>query len=87
METTGLFGHYHGLIRDLASQGCRIDGWRSRLQRVLQSLDDDCRTLSPARGSLLRQELSVQLEQELLRRTDPDQAAVLIIALKHLDAA
>jgi hypothetical protein len=82
-----LFGRYHGLVRDLASQGCGIDGWRSRLQDVLQSLDDECGRLPPARGWLLRQELTSQIEHELLRRTDPDQAAVLVVALKHLDAA
>ncbi len=87
METIGLFGRYHRLVRDLASQGCRVDGWRLELQQVLRSLDDDCRRLPQARSSLLRQDLSTQIEQELLRRTDPDQAAVLIIVLKHLDAA
>jgi hypothetical protein len=86
METVGLFGRYHRLIRDLAAPGCRIEGRRGKLQRVLQSLDDDCRKLSRARSRLLRQELSSQIEQELLRCTDPDQAAVLALALKHLDA-
>ncbi len=53
---------------------------------MVESLDYDRRRLSLRSSALLGQELSNQVEHELLRCTDPAARAVLSVVLKHLDA-
>jgi hypothetical protein len=86
MVITQLFGRYHRLIRELASRRAPEDAWRASLRVILQALDDDCRKLPRRSGDMLRQELSNQLEHELLRSTDSETGRVLSVALKHLEA-
>ena len=86
MGVTGLFGHYHRLIREVASRGSPENAWRLDLEQVLRCLNDDCRKLPCSFGEMLRQELSSQIEHELLRSTSPDARGVLAVALKHLEA-
>ncbi len=85
-KRTKLFGRYHGLIRELTSRDLRDEAWRPDLRQILQWFDDDCRQLSAPASDLLRRELASQIEHEALRFSDPAKRAVLIIALKHLDA-
>ena len=56
------------------------------INEILAEFENDCRNLSASSNRLLRHELATQIEHELLRFADPDKQAVLIIALKHLDA-
>lgn len=86
MSTNDLFERYHRLLRDLSSRGSSCTAWRFDLGRILEQFDADCRQLPAAHRRALRRELSVQLEQEVLRQADAGRAAVLSIALKHLDA-
>lgn len=83
---TELFRRYHLRIRQVASRPSTRGAWQADVQRIVQSLDDDCRKLSPTSIVLLNQELSTQVEHELLRCTDPEARAVLNVVLKHLDA-
>ena len=85
-SATELFQRYHRRIRQLTSRRPTQDAWQADVQQIVRSLDDECRELSPRSGVLLRQELSNQVEHELLRCTDPDAKAVLNVVLKHLDA-
>jgi hypothetical protein len=82
---TELFRRYHHLIRELASRGAPEEAWRSDLRRLLASLNDECRELPRSSKELLHQELSNQIEHELLCATNPDARAVLTVVLKHLD--
>jgi hypothetical protein len=80
-----LFGHYHHLIREVAARHAP-DEWRRDVERIVRRLDEDCRELSRTRGALLREELSAQLEHELLACTNPAAKSVLSVVLKRLDA-
>lgn len=86
MGLTGLFGRYHRLIRDVASRGSPENVWRLDLEKVLRSLNDDCRKLPRSSSEMLRWELSHQIEHELLRSTSAEARSVLVVALKHLEA-
>lgn len=83
---TELFRRYHFRIRKLPSQRPTRESWQADVQQIVRSFDEDCLTLSPTSRVLLRQELSNQLEHELLRCTDPEAKAMLNVMLKHLDA-
>lgn len=86
MGVTGLFGHYHRLIREVASRGSPETAWRLDLEQILRWLNADCRKLPRSSREMLRRELSSQIEHELLRSTSPDARGVLAVALKHLEA-
>src|SRR5262249_4957656 len=63
-------------------------GWclEAELREILAEFDNDCRDLSRFCSDLLRRELATQIEHEVLRFSDPDKQAVLVIALKHFDS-
>lgn len=84
---SGLYGRYHGRILQLATGSTSDDAWKSKLRKILAEFDDDCCDLSASASRLLRHELASQIEQEVLRFSDPAKRAVLTIALKHFDAA
>jgi hypothetical protein len=60
--------------------------WRAELREILAEFDNDCRDLSRISNYLLHRELATQIEHEVLRFSDPDKQAVLVIALKHFDS-
>jgi hypothetical protein len=82
---TDLFRRYHRLIRDVGARP-GPDDWRAEVERIVQRFDEDCRKLSRSRGNLLRDELAIQLEHELLRSINPAATSVLSVVLKRLDA-
>src|SRR5216683_6685840 len=82
-----LYGRYHGKILRLATESTSDGAWKAKLREILAEFDDDRRDLSVSDDWLLREELASQIEQEALQFSDPTKRAVLIIALKHLDAA
>ena len=84
--TAMLYGRYHGEILDLAIRSGANGGWKAQLREILAEFDNDCRGLSRSRERGLRGELATQIEQELLRFADPNERAVLSIALKHFDS-
>jgi hypothetical protein len=84
---SGLYGRYHGRILQLATGSTEDEAWNSKLREILAEFDDDCCDLSASGRRLLRHELASQIEQEVLRFSDPAKRAVLIIALKHFDSA
>lgn len=84
---SGLYGRYHGRILRLAMRATSDRAWEAQLREILSDFDDDCRDLSASDSRLLRHELASQIEQEVLRFSDPSKRAVLVIALKHFDAA
>ena len=81
-----LYGRYHGRILDLARHSTTDGACRAKLREILAEFDDDYRLLRPLNRSVLRNELSTQLEHEALQFSDPDKRAVLTLALKHFDA-
>ena len=78
-----LYGRYHGQILGLAIRSGADGGWRAQLREILAEFDNDCRDLSRFSNYLLHRELATQIEHEVLRFSDPDKQAVLVIALKH----
>ena len=84
---SGLYGRYHGRILQLAMRSTSDRTWKVQLREILSEFDKDCRDLSASDSRLLRHELASQIEQEILRFSDPSKRAVLVIALKHFDAA
>ena len=80
-----LYGRYHGTLLKLATQSTEDGAWKAKLREILAEFDDSCRELSASDRRLLRDELATQIEQELLRFSDPTKRAVLILALKHFD--
>ncbi len=86
LAMSGLYARYHGRILQLARRSAADGAWRAKLREILAEFDDDCRTLPPTLNSALRHELATQIEQEVLRFSDPDKRAVLTLALKHVDA-
>ena len=80
-----LYGRYHGRILQLATLSTEDGAWKAKLREILAEFDDGCRELSASDRRLLRDELATQIEQELLRFSDPTKRAVLILALKHFD--
>jgi len=80
-----LYGRYHGTLLKLATQSTENGAWKAKLREILAEFDDSCRELSASDKRLLRDELAGQIEQELLRFSDPTKRAVLILALKHFD--
>jgi len=86
METTELFGRYHRRIRQLASHRADRSVLRAEIAEVMERLNEECRRLSPASSRRLRDELASQLEEEALHCTDASMKAVLVIAVKHLEA-
>ena len=80
-----LYGRYHGRILQLATQSAEDGAWKAKLREILAEFDDDLRKLSASGGRLLRHELSSQIEEEVLRFSDPAKRAVLVLALKHFD--
>ena len=82
-----LYGRYHGRILRLARQSTPDGAWKAKLREILAELEDDRRHLSVLDARLLSQELGSQIEQEALQFSDPTKRAVLVIALKHIDAA
>jgi hypothetical protein len=81
-----LYGRYHGRLLGLARSSTADGAWRAKLREILAEFDDDCRLLPPLGQQVLRNELSSQIEREVLQFSDPDKRAVLTLALKHLDA-
>ena len=82
-----LYGRYHGRILRLARQSTPDGAWKAKLREILAEFDDDRRHLSVSDDRLLRQDLASQIEQEALQFSDPTKRAVLVIALKHFEAA
>ncbi len=82
-----LYGRYHGRILRLARQSTPDGAWKAKLREILAEFDDDRRHLSVSDDRLLRQDLATQIEQEALQFSDPTKRAVLVIALKHFEAA
>jgi hypothetical protein len=82
-----LYGRYHGRILGLARQSTSDGTWKAKLREILAEFDDVRCRLSVSDDRLLREELASQIEQEALQFSDSAKRAVLIIALKHLDAA
>ena len=81
-----LYGRYHGKILGLAIRSGADGAWRAELREILAEFDNDCRDLSRFCSDLLRRELATQIEHEVLRFSDPDKQAVLVVALKHFDS-
>jgi len=81
-----LYGRYHVQILGLGNTVG--GGWclESRAARNPDRFDNDCRDLSRFSNYLLHRELATQIEHEVLRFSDPDKQAVLVIALKHFDS-
>jgi hypothetical protein len=80
-----LYGRYHGKILRLATESTSDGAWKAKLREILAEFDDDCREHSAADRRLLRHELAGQIEQEVLRFSDPTKTAVLVLALKHFN--
>ena len=78
-----LYGRYHGQILGLAIRSAADGRWKAKLREILAEFDNDCRDLPGSCDRLLRHELAIQIEQEVLRFADPNKQAVLMIALKH----
>ena len=76
---SGLYGRYHGRILRLAIRATSDCAWEVQLGEILSEFDDDCCDLSASDSRLLRHELA--------SFSDPSKRAVLVIALKHFDAA
>src|SRR5262249_55687405 len=81
-----LYRRYHGKILGLAIRSGADGAWKAELREILAEFDNDCRDISRFSNYLLRRELATQIEHEVLRFSDPDKQAVLVIALKHLDS-
>ena len=81
-----LYGRYHGKILGLAIRSGADGAWKAELREILAEFDNDCRDLSRFCSDLLRCELATQIEHEVLRFSDPDKQAVLVVALKHFDS-
>jgi|GEM_PF-1547513 hypothetical protein len=81
----GLYGRYHGRILELAERSPATSERKAELNGLLERFDSEARALSPACRRRLCEELAAQLEQEVLRFSDPDKKAILAIALKHFD--
>lgn len=86
MEETELLRRYHRLLRTLASRGLREVVWRSQIDQILERLDRDCSRLSALAGHRLRSELASQIEHEALYFSNPEGRAVLLAAVKRLEA-
>jgi hypothetical protein len=82
-----LYGRYHGRLLALARSATDDGAWRAKLREILAEFDDDCGVLPPLGRCVLRDELSGQIEREVLQFSDPDKQAVLTLALKHFDAS
>jgi hypothetical protein len=85
-EATELFRRYHSLIREVAASHSPDEAWHAEVERIVRRLDEDCRELSRSGSDLFRDELSIQLEHELLRCTNPAAKSVLSVVLKRIDA-
>lgn len=85
MDGIELVVRYHRLLRQLVARGSRGEAWLVDLRQILQWLDDDCRRLPAAEGTLLRSKLAREIESELQHCTDTARV-VLSIVLKHLKA-
>jgi len=81
-----LYGRYHGRILGLAIRSGADGSWKAKLREILAEFDNDCRDLPRSSDRLLRRELAIQIEQEVLRFADANKQAVLSIALKHFDS-
>ena len=81
-----LYGRYHVQILGLGNTVGADGAWRAELREILTEFDNDCRDLSRFSNYLLHRELATQIEHEVLRFSDPDKQAVLVIALKHFDS-
>jgi hypothetical protein len=81
----GLYGRYHGRILRLARSSAADGAWKAKLREILAEFDDDCRHLSTSFSGELRHELASQIEQEVLRFSDPEKCKVLALAIKHFD--
>ena len=81
-----LYGRYHGKILGLAIRSGADGAWKAELRGILAEFDNDCRDLSRFSSYLLHHELATQIEHEVLRFSDPDKQAVLVVALKHFDS-
>jgi len=81
-----LYGRYHGKILGLAIRSGVDGAWKAELREIMAGFDNDCRDLSGFCSDLLGRELATQIEHEVLRFSDPDKQAVLVIALKHFDS-
>ena len=66
-----LYGRYHGRILDLARHSTTDGACRAKLREILAEFDDDYRLLRPLNRSVLRNELSTQLEHEALNSPTP----------------
>jgi hypothetical protein len=82
-----LYGRYHGRILALARGSTGGSAWRPKLREILAEFDEDCRRLPALGRYVARNELSSQIERELLQFSDPDKQAILALALKHFDSA
>ena len=80
-----LYGRYHGKILGLAMRSGTDGAWKAELREILAEFDNDCRGLSRCCNYLLHRELATQIEREVLRFSDPNKQAVLVIALKHFN--
>jgi hypothetical protein len=67
----GLYGRYHGRILQLAGSSTADGAWKAKLREILAEFDDDRRHLSTSSSGELRHELASQIEQEVLRFSDP----------------
>ena len=76
----------HGKILGLAIRSGADGAWKAELRGILAEFDNDCRDLSRFSSYLLHHELATQIEHEVLRFSDPDKQAVLVVALKHYDS-
>ena len=86
MQASEIYQRYLGLIRAAASRGARDETARADVIRIMQCLDEDSRTLSLSHRRLLRDDLSCQLDGDALHRSNASTQAILVIALKHLEA-
>ena len=84
MRGRELYGKYHRLI-DEFSRKSYISGWQQELWDLLDRFESEMRTLAPASGRLLCEELCTQLDGEALRATNEHRRDVLVGAAKCLE--
>jgi hypothetical protein len=85
VQSRELYQRYHRLILELAQEEESCSGSLERLRELLRQFELEAADIAPNSISLLREQLSEQLEHVALCSAHPDRRSVLFAAVKRLE--
>jgi hypothetical protein len=86
MQGPSLYRKYRHLVEDLADEGRPMDQSLTALRAVLQQFEREAAALEVTKARFVCDEIADQLEHEALRATTTHRRAILLAAVKRIDA-